>query len=226
MSGVLSVRFKLKNLIIKAPKRGNHNQFTRFQHKPGKDGDPGDKGQPGKDGDHGDHGVSVVDAVQIDDKFFKLKFSNNTFSQQIELPQGKPGKDSDPQKPAKPGKDGEAAPTIVDIKAFSRQVIFVFSDGTEMAVPIKFPSGTGKNPGLSFGGMEPPVKDVVGISPISVADSGGIFSVSIDNTAITGLMPYRIDSGDDLTIPSGSSVISCGPFELQGGIELLGRMCV
>ena len=40
-----------------------------------------------------------------------------------------------------------------------------------------------------------------------------------------GLMPYRIEAGDQLVIESGFALISCGALEIIGGITLNGRIC-
>jgi len=219
------VLYKINNLIIKTPKRGRFNQFS---NRPGKAGIPGSNGLPGKGGDQGEQGISVIDAVQVDDKYFKFEFSDHTFSHQIELPKAKDGKAGDaakPAKPASPGKDGKSAPTIVDIKAFARQVIFEFSDGTKKAVPIQFPSGSGRNPGMGFGGMEPPVKDVVGVSPINITDSGGIFTISLVTkvTQVTGAYT-ALPSDDDIIVRGGIFTIDL--FSEALSTKDLSIMCV
>lgn len=223
------MHFKLKNVIIKVPKRGISNQFTKFSNKPGKEGDPGKQGKPGKEGDPGKAGISVIGAVQIDNQFFKFEFSDNTFSQQLELPKPREAKSGSPGKPGSPGKAGDAgkaAPTIVDIKAFSRRVIFVFSDGTEMVAPIKFPNGTPRNPGLSFGGMEPPVKDVVGVGSINVEGRNGIFFVSIENDDTVGLPYYFIPAEQKVTIPVNRQHLTVGDITIEGELVVDGEMVV
>jgi len=202
------VLYKVKNLIIQTPKRDRFNQFT---NKPGKDGTNGEDGEDGEDGDAGKHGVSVINTVQVDDKHFKFQFSDNTFSQAIALPIAKPGKDGEDGKnalPATPGKAGKSAPNIVAVKAFARKIVFIFSDGTELETPLKFPSGSANNPGIGFGSMEPPVKDIVGISPIKITDAGGIFTVSLVTKVVPVTEAYTaLPSDDDLIVRGGTFTI-------------------
>ena len=42
----------------------------------------------------------------------------------------------------------------------------------------------------------------------------------------SGLMPYRIESGDQLVISNGLALIACGALEIIGGITLNGRICL
>jgi len=200
-------------------------QQTAKDGRKGLDGIDGLRGLQGKAGDNGDNGISVTDAFQVDSNYFKLVFSNGEFSQQIKLPEPPPAKDGKAGKDAK-GKDGKNAPTIVDIQAFARQVIFRFSDGSEIAVPLRFPSGSGTNAGLAFGGMEPPVKDVRGVDPIIVDDRNGIFFVSIKDASTTGLPWYNVPVDQAVEIPLNHQHLTLGDVTSLGDWKVIGAQVV
>ena len=81
-----------------------------------------------------------------------------------------------------------------------------------------------QNPGS--GGVHKITSDDGSVTILPSSGLGAVdLSVSTSGTG-TGLMPYRVRSGDTLEIPADFAVIGCGPFELDGQINLDGRMCI
>ena len=220
--------------LIKRQKiKPKYNRFSIFQQKvkhgkDGHDGKPGVEGKPGIIGEPGATGLSVVDAFQVDEKSFKLKFSNGTFSQKLQIPEAKPlpGADGKPGDKGDPGKSGTNAPTITDIQAFSRRVIFKFSDGSEKSVPLRFPSGSPDNPALGFGASEPTVRDIVGVGAINVDDRHGIFFISVENDDTIGLPYYFVKSDLVVTIPKFRQHLSVGDLTIEGEMIVEGELQV
>jgi len=212
------VSYELTPLIIDL----SHRRKSRFNRIP--------KAKDGEKGDPGDNGISIVDAHQIDDKSFKFEFSDGKFSQAMDLPvakdgvdaKGEPGKDGDKGDPGKKGRDGVS---VVDVAIFSRNIVFTFSDGTKTTLPLKFPSGSVKNPGVGFGSAEATVKDIVGISPIKITDAGGIFTISLLTkvTPVTGAYT-ALPSDDDLIVRGGTFTIDL--FSEALSTKDLSIMCV
>jgi len=219
-------------LIKRRKIKPKYNRFSVYQLPPKpKDGIDGKPGIEGKPGEVGAPGLSVIDAFQVDDKSFKLKFSNGQFSQKLDLPvpesrPGVNGKDGDNGKPGNPGKPGTHAPTIVDIQAFSRRVIFKFSDGSEIAVPLRFPAGDANNPALGFGGSEPTVRDIIGVGAISVEDRHGIFFISVENDDTIGLPYYFVKSDLTVTIPKFRQHLTVGDLTIEGEMIVEGELQV
>lgn len=220
-------------LIKRRKIKPKFNRFSIFQSMPkdGKDGKDGITGNTGQTGQDGNDGFSVVDAFQVDDKSFKLKFSNGQYSQKIDLPlpKSRPGVDGQDGKdgnPGNPGQPGANAPTIVDIQAFSRRIIFRFSDGSEIAVPLRFPSGTTDNPALGFGGSEPTVRDIIGVGAISVEDRHGIFFISVENDDTIGLPYYFVKSDLVVTIPKFRQHLTVGDLTIEGEMIVEGELQV
>ena len=56
--------------------------------------------------------------------------------------------------------------------------------------------------------------------------SGDKLPLDVLPSGLGGLMPYRIESGDQLVIDSGFALIACGALEIIGGITLNGRICL
>jgi len=220
-------------LIKRRKIKPKYNRFSIFQQqvkhgKDGQDGKPGIVGADGSPGITGDIGISVIDAFQVDEKSFKLKFSNGTFSQKLQIPEpkplpGVPGKLGDKGEPGKSGKD---APTIIDIQAFSRRVIFKFSDGSEKSVPLRFPSGSPDNPALGFGAEQPTVRDIVGVGAINVEDRHGIFFISVENDDTIGLPYYFVESDLVVTIPKFRQHLTVGDLTIEGEMIIEGELQV
>jgi len=220
-------------LVKRRKIKPKYNRFSIFQSPPkngkdGKDGITGNTGEAGKDGSDGQDGLSCVDAFQVDDKSFKLKFSNGAFSQKIALPEPKsrPGADGQDGQAGKPGNPGVSAPSIVDIQAFSRRIIFKFSDGSEIAVPLRFPSGTTDNPALGFGAEQPTVRDIIGVGAISVEDRHGIFFISVENDDTIGLPYYFVKSDLTVTIPKFRQHLTVGDLTIEGEMIVEGELQV
>lgn len=202
-----------------------HPRKNRFKKIP--------KAIPGDKGDPGDTGISIIKAHQIDNKSFKFEFSDGKFSQAMDLPVARDGKDAintpgkpgSPGKPGKPGKKGRDGVSVVDVAILSRNIEFTFSDGTKTTLPLKFPSGSGKNPGVAFGSAEATVKDVVGISPINITDAGGIFTISLvtNVTPVTGAY-MALPSDDDIIVRGGIFTIDL--FSEALSTKDLSIMCV
>lgn len=218
-------------------------KFSRFNiyHKPfhGKDGIDGARGQVGEPGASGTDGISVIDAIKLDNHTFKLKFSNGKFSQQLAIPEainGRDGEDGAPGKeggPGAPGKTGKNAKEIVDIKIFSRRIIFVFDDGSEKSVALKFPQGTVDNPGLGMGGGGSGVMggegvdDIIGINPIVVQETQPhTFIISLDQSEMFGLPFYKIESGLDIVVPLNRQHLTFGGIDIEGELTIDGQVVV
>lgn len=213
------------------PKYSRFNIYKKPFH--GKNGVDGAIGQDGKPGASGTDGISVIDAIKLDNDTFKLKFSNGQFSQQIAIPEaikGRDGLDGVPGKeggPGAPGQDGKNAKEIVDIKVFSRRIIFVFDDGSEKSVALKFPQGTVDNPGLGMGGGGSGVQggegvdDIIGINPIVVQETKPhTFIISLDQSEMFGLPFYLIETGLRIVVPLFRQHLTFG------GIDILGEMII
>ena len=220
-------------LIKRRKIKPKYNKLSIFQQKvihgkDGNDGKPGIEGQPGIEGEPGTIGISVVDAVQIDETSFKLEFSNGKFSQKLQIPEAKPlpGNDGKDGEDGTQGEPGQAAPTIVDIQAFSRRVIFKFSDGSEIAVPLRFPSGSPDNPALGFGAEQPTVRDIIGVGPVNVDDRHGIFFISVDNPDTIGLPYYFVKSDLVVTIPKFRQHLTVGDLTIEGEMIVEGELQV
>jgi len=220
-------------LIKRRKIKPKYNRFSIFQQqtkhgKPGIDGKPGSEGKPGTSGEPGTAGISVIDAYQVDETSFKLKFSNGKFSQKLKIPEAKPlpGADGEPGKNGNPGAAGTNAPTITDIQAFSRRVIFKFSDGSEIAVPLRFPSGSPDNPALGFGAEQPTVRDIIGVGAITVEDRHGIFFISVENDDTIGLPYYFVKSDLVVTIPKFRQHLTVGDLTIEGEMIVEGELQV
>jgi len=220
-------------LIKRRKIKPKYNRLSIFQQKvkhgkDGTDGKPGTIGAAGLPGAAGVAGISVVDAFQVGEKSFKLKFSNGTFSQKLQIPEAKlnPGADGKPGAKGDPGKSGTNAPTITDINAFSRRVIFKFSDGTEKSVPLRFPSGSPDNPAIGFGGQEPTVRDIIGLGAVTVEDRHGIFFISVTNDDTIGLPYYFVEADNFVTIPKFRQHLTVGDLTIDGEMCIFGELQV
>lgn len=129
------------------------------------------------------HPLKIVDIAQQQEgnvlKYcFLYEDGSSSPEMEVEIPEGKKGKDGEDGKKGKEGKKGKDAPFITEIKAYARQWIISFSDGTELKVPVKFPQDRKDMAGLAFGGQRPPVQNIIAGDNITVTEKNGVFKIT------------------------------------------------
>lgn len=98
----------------------------------------------------------------------------------------------------------------------------LYKDGRKTTDKITLQTGGGT--GGAVGGVTQLTSTDASVT-LSPVGGTGIVDLSV-STSGTGLMPYRVRPGDTLEIPADFAVIGCGTFELDGQINLNGRMCI
>lgn len=169
----------------------------------GKDGATGKDGANGINGRDGAKGADGVNGVS-----------------------GKDGRDG---KDGKNGRDGKDGRSIVGIDMFSRMMHVRYSDGTSDEFPLKFPSGSGNNPGFAGGGMEPPVKDIRAGENVEVTEKNGIYTVSSTgggDSDETGLPYYFISSTDSVIVPLYRQHLTLGDVTVEGEFIINGEQVI
>ena len=103
------------------------------------------------------------------------------------------------------------------------------SDGTSDEFPLKFPSGSGNNPGFAGGGMEPPVKDIRAGENVEVTEKNGIYTVSSTgrgDSDETGLPYYFISSTDSVIVPLYRQHLTLGDVTVEGEFIINGEQVI